>query len=96
MRAGESIKFGPITATTAAFTLKGGVYKASAIATWGGGSAKLEMLGPDGTTFLEVDSTNSSFTANGNGNVALPPGQYKWVIATATGVYVSVTRIPGD
>jgi hypothetical protein len=95
MSANEGKLFSNIAATTAAFTLRGGVYKVSALATFGGGSVKLSMLGPDALTWMEVDNTNSSFTAAGAGNVAIPPGQYRFTIATATAVYASISRIPG-
>lgn len=95
MRAPDSQKFSNISATTSYFTLYGGYYKLAVVATWGGGSVKLYMLGPNDVA-LEVDSTNTSFTADGHGNAALPPGQYRLTVATASAIYASIVRIPGD
>lgn len=89
----ESVGFSNISASTAAFALRGGRYAVAALATFGGGSVKLQALGPDGTTFLSVAS-GSDFTAAGFGAVDLPPGQYRFTIATATAVYASVTSVP--
>lgn len=89
----ESKSFSNISASTAAFALLGGKYAIAALATFGGGSVKLQALGPDGSTYLSLSSA-SDFTAAGGAVVDLPPGQYRFTIATATAVYTSVTRIP--
>lgn len=96
MRATDSYSASNIAATTDAFELKGGYYKVAAVATFGGGSVAFEMLGPDGSTWLVVDATNTTLTAAGHGNAAVPPGKYRLAIATATAVYASVVRIPGE
>lgn len=83
-----------VSATTAAFQLRGGKYGAAAVAAFGGGSVKLQALGPDGSTYVSVSSA-TDFSAAGYGVIDLPPGQYRWTIATATAVYASVYRIPG-
>lgn len=93
MRAGENVSFSNIDATTAAFVLRGGFYGVDVIADWGGGSVTLEKLAGDGATFVTV---GSAITENGYLSQYLPPGTYKFVIATATGVYISVQRIPGE
>lgn len=102
----EGKSFSNISATTAAFPLTlGGKYSVSVVATFGGGSVKLQQLGPDGSTFLdqqaafnnagtEADLVISTFAANGTKVLDLPPGQYKFTIATATAVYASITRVP--
>lgn len=91
----EAVDYENISATTLPFSLKtGGQYSIQVVATFGGGSVKLEYLGPDGSTYAEWDSTHTSFTANGHYETYLPPGTYKWVIATATAVYASICRIP--
>jgi len=82
-----------ISASTAAFQLRGGKYAVAAVATFGGGSVKLQALGPDGSTYLSVASA-TDFSAAGYGTVDLPAGQYRFTIATATAVYASVYRIP--
>jgi hypothetical protein len=89
----DSKTFSNISATTAPFNLKGGNYQVCAVATFGGGSVKLETLGPDGSTYLPVNSA-TSLSANGCGNTYAAPGQFEIVIATATAVYVSVAAIP--
>lgn len=90
----ENNKASNVSATPASFQLKGGKYAASVVATFGGGSVKLQKLGPDGTTYQSVAS-GTDFTAAGFAVVDLPPGMYRWLIATATAVYADVTRIPG-
>jgi hypothetical protein len=90
--AGESVQFSNISATTAAFNLKGGNYAAIASATFGGGNLQLQALAIDGATYVNVGST---ITAAGlTAYASLPPGSYKWVVTTATAVYVSLARIP--
>lgn len=89
----DAVRHSNIDATTAAFQLKGGKYGVSAKATWGGGSAKLQILMADDTTYVSVAS-GTDFTADGYSTVDLPPGQYRWTIATATAIYTSVARIP--
>jgi len=91
--AGEAVKFSNIDASTSAFSLRGGRYAVAVVATFGGGSVKLQALGPDGSTYLSVAS-GSDFTAAGFAVVDLPPGKYRLTIATATAVYASVVRIP--
>jgi hypothetical protein len=89
----EAVSFSNISASTSPFALRGGKYAVAALATFGGGSVKLQALGPDGTTFISLAAA-SDFTAAGGAVVDLPPGQYRFTIATATAVYASVCRIP--
>lgn len=95
MRAVDGYFASNISATTAAFALQGGKYGVDAVATWGGGSAKLQKVTGDGSTTVSV-STATDFTASGYATVDLPAGNYKLVVATATGVYVVIRRIPGE
>lgn len=95
MRASEAQVFSNISATTAAFHLNGGKYAFAAHATWSSGSAKLQVLLPDGSSYVSV-SSGTDLTADGFAVVDLPPGTYQIAIATATAVYASVTRIPGE
>lgn len=85
--------FSNISANTAAFTLKGGYYMVAAVATWGGGNAELQALGPDQSTWL---SAPTALKLSANGMIAgyLPPGQYRFTITTATAVYCSVAGVP--
>lgn len=87
----ESKQFSNISATTAAFSLKGGKYALIASATFGGGNLQLQALAMDGSTYVNV---GSSITAAGLTTYDLPPGTYKIAVTTATAVYVSLTSIP--
>jgi hypothetical protein len=89
----ESRSFSNIAANTGAFLLKGGKYAIAVLATFGGGSVKFQTLGPDGATFVSVSSA-TDFTAAGNATVDIPPGQYRFTIATATAVFASAASIP--
>ena len=93
MRAPEAVQFSNIAATTGPFVLEGGRYQVVVTATWSAGSVTFEQLGPDGSTYLNVDA---SYAANGGGTYDLPPGQFRFAVTTATAVYAFVTRIPGD
>lgn len=95
MRAQEGQIFSNISANTAAFKLTGGRYLACATATFGGGSIKLQKLGPDGTTYVSVAAA-TDFSAAGCGIAEVPPGDYRFTIATATAVYISLDRVPGE
>ena len=74
---GDSTAFSNINATPAAFRLFGGKYAVSVIASTFG-TVTLEVLGPDGTTYL---TALTAFSANGFAVVDLPPGLFKLVIA---------------
>lgn len=89
----DSVAFSGLSATSAVFTLKGGKYAVAATATFGGGSVKLQRLGPDASTYQSVASA-SDFTAAGYTALDLPPGVYRFTIATATAVAAEVTAIP--
>lgn len=85
--------FSNISSTTAAFVLRGGSYGVFVTATFGGGSVKLQRLSLDGSTYISVASA-TDFTAAGGTIVSLPPGTYKFTIATASAVYAEVQGIP--
>jgi hypothetical protein len=87
----EAVVFQNIVATTAAFALRGGKYAIAANAT-GSGTMGLQMQGADGVTFIAVHTAFAAVT--GFVTVDLPPGQYKFVIATFTAVYASICRVP--
>lgn len=53
--------------------IAGGLYALSVVATWNGSTAKLQILGPDGATYQDIDAA-LSFTANGIQGVDLPGG----------------------
>ena len=66
-------------------------YMIDAHGTWGGCNAQLQKLLGDGATYVNVGTAISA-----DGIVADPvylAGAYKWVITTATGVYIEVTNL---
>lgn len=83
--------FSNLSATSDKFTLLGGKYCVDVLATFGGGSVTLKRTGPDASTGV---TAITAFSAAGTANVDLPPGEYSFVVATATAVYASITRIP--
>jgi hypothetical protein len=89
----DEVSFSNISANTAAFTLKGGYYLVAAVATFGGGSVELQVLGPDQSTYLSAP-TALKLTAAGTIAGYLPPGQYRFTIVTATAVFCSVAGVP--
>jgi hypothetical protein len=82
--------FSNISATTAAFTLRGGQYAVDVSATFGGGSVTLQKLAADASTYV---TCLTAFTAAGYATVNLPAGTYKVAVATATAVYVGISSI---
>lgn len=87
----EAKLFSNISASTAAFALLGGKYAIAASAT-GTGTMGLQMLAADGVTFIAVHTAFATVT--GFVVVDLPPGQYKFALATFTAVYASIARVP--
>lgn len=84
--------FSNISATTSAFALAGGRYGAACKAS-NYGTVKLQILLPDQTTWASVASA-TDFAADGFAPVDIPPGQYRFAIASATAVYAAVCRLP--
>lgn len=84
-----------LSATPPNFALSGGLYQFNVVSgAWGAGTVTLNALGPDGVTYL---AAYTSFTANGGVLLYLAPGQYQVAIAGGTtGVYWSITRVPGE
>ena len=89
----DSQTFTNISADTEVFNLAGGKYGMSAVATWESGSVTLQILAADETTWL---TAATPFTANGFETADLPPGQYRFHVASATAVYVAINGIPYD
>jgi hypothetical protein len=87
----EAVLFSNVSASPAAFNLRGGKYAVAASAT-GSGTMGLSMVGPDGSTLIPVFTAFSATT--GYAVVDLPPGRYQFVLATFTAVYASICRIP--
>lgn len=107
MRSTDSYFASSIAATTASFPLAGGRYAVAVVATFGGGSVKFQMLGPDNSTYLDVKQAYSdgsagtetdlvigTFLAAGMKVFDIPPGQYRLTVATATAIYAAITRVP--
>jgi len=59
-------------------------------ATWGGGSAKLQTISPQGTW---LDVTSVTLNANGLILFTIPAGQIRVVIATSSAVYAWAVRL---
>ena len=76
------------------FIWPGGDGVFDAVATWGGGSASLEFLQADATTWTAV-SSNTTLSANGAGVFTLGEGtKIKVNVTTATAVYARARRAP--
>lgn len=83
--------FGNISATTATFSLRGGQYAVEVHAgTWSSGSVTLERLAFDGSTYI---TCMTAFSADGFATAYLPSGTYKFVVTSATGIYIDLTGI---
>lgn len=78
-------------AGTYPFHLIGGLYALTATASWGGGNLALNILGPDGTTYVAV---LPAITSNGFATLSLPKGAYQFVGTTATAIYAKIVSIP--
>ena len=72
----------------------GGTGEFSAVASnWNSATATLEVLGPDGATYVAAGS-NTTCTANCVGVFYLPPGSVKVVISgSPTGLYAAVAQV---
>lgn len=109
MRAPENYKYTQAAAGNGtAFPVNfGGFFSVAVVATFGGGSVELQVLGPDATTWLslydtfnnagaEADLIVGKFAANGAKNLYLSPGQYRFVLTTATVLSATLSRVPGE
>lgn len=81
-----------IAATPAAFSLAGGTYQFTGVATdWG--TATLETLGPDSSTLLPV--TDAALSANGYVIFQIGKGQTcTLTLSGVTGFYGSISEVP--
>lgn len=86
----DVVQYSNISATTAAFTLKGGQYGLTVTATFGGGSITLQRLSADGTTWV---TAATAVSAAGYSTAYLSQGSYRFAVATATAVYIDLTQI---
>jgi hypothetical protein len=89
-----TVVFSNISATTAPFALAVGQYILFGnAANWGGG-LNLQLLSPDGLTWLNVAS--ASRNANGVSDpIMLAAGSYRVQLATMTGLYLSISAVSG-
>lgn len=94
----ENVAYSGLGPGSEQFALNGGIYLLAARSSaWGGGSVALQMLGPDGATYLSVSLNGAPVQLTADGTVSpiwLPPGQYQLVVATATGVDVKLASVP--
>lgn len=87
----DGFTFTDASADVGPYYVLGGRYAFAASATWGGGSATIQVLMPDGTTYVSIAV---ALTADGSQLVDLAPGMYKIAIATATAVMGYFVRVP--
>lgn len=92
MRSGSNHYFTNLSASTT-FTTKGGWFGYVLHATFGGGSVQLNVRADDGVTWV---AAAAAWTADATGTLMLPPGEYQIAIVTATAVYISFRRVPGE
>jgi hypothetical protein len=92
MRGQEVIKFSNISASQSFNLLNGGKYQSACIGT-GFGTVQVRQYAANGVTSL---SLGVSHAANGLIVFDAPPGQFEVQIVTATGVYITISRIPGE
>ena len=82
-------RFSNISATTSSWAVEGGMYGIDVVATWGGGTVKLDKLSGDGTTYVTV----STYSANTYETQNLPTGTYRLTVATASAIYFQMTAV---
>jgi hypothetical protein len=85
----DGVSFSGLAGNPPQFGLKGGYYVLVAVGTLT--SVQLTMLGPDGTTFVNIGTALSAAGLSQLGY--LPPGQYRLAV-TATSAAVSVSGCP--
>lgn len=101
MRAQEAKLFSNFSSSPQGpFRLEGGRYVVCMVGT--SGTLSLEILGPDGSTYIickdiaGVAVTNAALGTASFNTVDLPPGQYEFIGASPVGAYAEVVRCPGD
>lgn len=77
--------------TSETFKWPGGKGTFAAHATWGGGSAKLQVKLPSGT-FVDV----ATLSANGLTNFEIPAGEVQVVAATGSAFYCYAIKLPSS
>jgi len=81
-------------ATGPARTWNGGRGQFKTVGTFGGATVTLQILGPDGTTWLSLGE-EAAFTAPGVVNFDCPPGQLRAQVSggSPSGLYAEVASI---
>lgn len=72
------------SATGAAGKWAGGPGVFTVTGVFGGATVKLQQLGPDGATWLDVSGGNADLTAPGQGGFVLPEGQVRAAVTGGT------------
>jgi hypothetical protein len=93
VRAQDNKSFTNISANTASFPFLGGQYGCDVIAT-GSGTVTLQKQAADATSW--VTAMTAFATTAGYGTALIPPGNYRFAIATFTAVYIDLSLIPTD
>lgn len=80
--------------TSAAYAWAGGQGEFKVVGTFGAATVKLQFLGPDGVTWLDV-GTSTTLTAPGAGLFTLGPCQLQAITVggAPTGIYASASRV---
>lgn len=85
---------GAVAAGTAVTCPGGNMAVLASSSNWNGATATIQILGPDGSTWLTASSTNGVFTANGTGVIQLPPCSVcVSVSGSPTSLYCTIARI---
>lgn len=82
------------SATGSTVNWLGGKGNFAVVGTFGGGTVKLQALGPDGSTYIDVP--NASLSAAGMVLFELPAGKIQAVVTggTPSGLYAKAARVP--
>lgn len=87
---GDGITYtGATSSTIGPFSLRGGTYLWVSQAA--GTSQNVSILGPDGSTFLPVNSQTTSAVVQ---VLSLPPGSYEIITVSASGIQGFLERVP--
>lgn len=90
----ESFALATGNAASAAVTVYGGDYVFAQMAT-GYGTIKLQLLGPDGATWLDLVSKTASDATGAGTGLAIPNASQVRVTLTGTsGAYATLKRVP--
>ena len=100
MRAQESVTFTSFSTTQGPFFLRGGRYTVAMVVT--SGTCSLEILGPDGSTYVIMNDTlgnavtNASLATYSIQTVDCPPGEYQFAGSSPVAANASVVRVPSE